>query len=289
MKICVTSGQHNESKYAAEWVAWYLLQGVDKFVVYNHESTDNTREVYEQLAKHYNIDLYDIFGNNCHYPMQQHFVDTYRPDYDWLMCHVDPDEFMWAPDGRTIREVLTDYNEVDVSALGVYWTFFGSNGHVTDPDEPTIKAYTRRGPLDHLLNHHMKSIVRGNGRGGQVHVTNPHVYTTEFGTVDLEGRPIQPHQGWNKDNPNSTAIMRINHYWARSEEWFEKVKVPRGYRWDRPATDPSSNVTREFWESQNLNDEEDTGIWDAWGERFMEKLAEVRENLGDVKPNLFDK
>lgn len=289
MKICVTSGQHNESKYAAEWVAWYLLQGVDKFVVYNHESTDNTREVYVQLSKHYNIDLYDISGNNCHYPMQQHFLDTYRPNYDWLLCHVDPDEYMWALDGRTIRQVLESYNDTEKSALGVYWTFFGSDGHETDPDEPTIKTYTRRGPLDHMLNHHMKSIVRGNGKGGQIYATNPHVYSTEFGTVDLEGRPILPHQGLNKDNPNSTNIMRINHYWARSLEWFEKVKVPRGYRWDRPPTDPSSNVSREFWESQNLNDEKDTGIWDLWGDRYLEKLAEVRENLGDVKPNLFDK
>lgn len=289
MKICLTSGQRNESKYAAEWLAWNLIQGVDKFVIYNHQSDDNTQAVYEDLGKHYDIDVYYMEGHNCHYPMQQHFLDTYRPNFDWVMCHVDPDEYMLPMQpGKTIRDVLWDYWEMPNSALGVYWTFFGSNDHDADPDIPTIQAYTRRGPIEHALNHHMKSIVRGRGKGGDIKATNPHVYTTEFGTIDLAGRPIQPHQGWNKENPTSHDIMRINHYWPRSYEWFKKVKVPRGYRWDRPPTDPSSEVSEEFWRSQNLNDEVDTLIWDRWSEPFMAKLDEVKSKM-TVKPNLFSR
>ena len=288
MKICLTSGQRNESKYAAEWLAWYMLQGVDKFVIYNHMSDDNTQAVYEDLARHYDIDVYYMEGHDCHYPMQQHFLDTYRPNYDWTLCHCDPDEYMWALDGTTIREVLWSKWDLPNSAIGVYWSFFGDNGHIEDPDLPTIQAYTRRAHISQPLNHHMKSIVRGRGRGGNIQATNPHVYTTEFGTVDLEGRTILPHQGWNRDNPASHDYMRINHYWPRSYEWFKKVKQPRGYRWDRPPSDVTSNVTEEFWRSQNFNDTIDTGIWDTWGERYLAKLDEVRSKM-TVVPNLFSR
>jgi hypothetical protein len=287
MKIALTSGQRNESKYIAEWLSWYLIQGVDKFIVYNHQSDDNTEAIYKELRNHYDIELYYIEGNNCHYPMQQHFLDNYRPDFDWLMCHIDPDEYMVASDAnKTIRDVLWERWEMQQSALGVYWCFYGDNGHVEDPSMPTIQAYTKRSEISNALNHHMKSIVRGRGRGGSIAATNPHVYTTEFGTIDLEGRPILPHQGWNQGNPASHDIMRINHYWPRSYEWFKKVKQPRGYRWDRPESDPTSNVSEQFWRSQNFNDVEDTAIWDQWGDKFMAKLDEVRSHL-TIEPNLF--
>jgi len=286
MKICVTSGQHNESKYAPEWIAWYHLQGVNKFVVYNHQSNDNTQEVYEDLARHFDIDIHQIYGNNCHYPMMQSFLDNYRPDYDWILCHCDPDEYMFSVDPqKTIRDVLWDYWETPHSALGVYWVFFGSNHYENDPEISTIQAYTKRSRIEEPLNHHMKSIVRGRGKGGNIIATNPHVYTTDYGTVDLEGRPILPHQGWNKFNPASHNVMRINHYWPRSYEWFKKVKQERGYRWDRDPSDPTSNVTEEFWMSQNFNDVEDTKIWNEWGEKYMGILDDIKSKMR-VKPNL---
>jgi hypothetical protein len=291
MKIAVATIQKNESKWIVEWFAWQQLQGVDKVIVYDHASEDNTRAIWKELSDHYNIDIYDVAGNNVHYPMMQHYLDTYRPDYDWVSYN-DVDEFMLPMrPGETLRDVLWSQWDNPASALGIYWCFFGSNGHDALGDDPDIvtEAYTRRGPVNHALNHHMKSIVRGRGRGGQrILATNPHVFTTEHGTVDLEGRPILPHQGWNREGTPSHDIMRINHYWCKSWHWFKTIKQPRGYRFDRPDTDPTQNISDDFWRGQNLNDEADSLLWDRWGDKLLTKIDEVKTHL-TISPTMYSR
>ena len=286
----IASIQKNESKWIVEWLSWYLLQGFTKFYIYNHQSEDNTREIYEQLSRHYDITINDVEGHNVSYPMMQHYLDTYRPECDWISYN-DTDEFMLPmEEGKTVRDVLWDHWDDPVSAIGVYWTYFGSNGHNEPGDCPDLitQNYTRRGPQDYPLHYHMKSIARGRGRGGWIRATNPHVYSTEFGTTDLEGRIIPIDKGWNLGGVASWNKMRINHYWCKSYEWFTRIKQPRGYRFDRPPSDPSQEVALDSWWRQNLNDEEDTLLWDRWGDKLLGKIDEVRSKL-TIEPNMYSR
>lgn len=293
MVLGIASIQKNESKWIVEWLSWWMIQGFDKFYIYNHQSEDNTKEIYLQLREHYDITLHDVQGTNAHYPMMQHFLDNYRAECDWLTYN-DTDEFMLpAEEGKTVRDVLWDYWDDPHSALGVYWSYYGSNGYNTPGEFPGDKcpeyvtqAFTRRAEFNHLWNHHMKSIVRGRGRGGWIRATNPHVYTTEFGTVDLEGRPILPHQGWNQQGTPSHNIMRTNHYWCKSMEWFTRIKQPRGYRFDRPNTDPTQEVGLDSWHRQDLNDVEDTTLKDRWSEKLFAKMDELKSHL-TIEPNVY--
>jgi hypothetical protein len=288
MIIGNASIQKNESKWIVEWLAWQQLQGVNKWYIYNHESEDNTKEIYEQLSKHYDITITDVTGNFCHYPMMQHMLDNYRSECDWLIYN-DTDEFMFPvqPD-VTVRDILWQYWDMPNSALGIYWTFFGSNGHDELGDDPDIvtQSYTARSHLDEIRNRHMKSIVRGRGQGGQIQATNPHVFTTEFGTIDLAGRPILPHQGWNKDGIPSHDIMRINHYWNKSYHWFHYIKHQRGYRFDRPVED--QNFQLEHWAGQNFNDVYDNSLWERWGDQLLAKMDEIQSHL-TIKPNMYSR
>jgi len=286
----IASIQKNESKWIVEWVSWHLLQGFSKFYIYNHMSEDNTREIYEQLSDHYDITIHDVEGHNVSYPMMQHYLDTYRPECDWISYN-DTDEFM-MPVGadKTVKDIFWDHWDDPISALGIYWTYYGSNGHNEPGDCPPLvtQAYTKRGHLNHPLHHHMKSVVRGRGRGGWVKATNPHVYTTEFGTTDLEGRPILPHQGWNQGGTPSHDILRINHYWCKSYEWFTRIKQPRGYRFDRPPEDTFTEVALDSWWRQNLNEEDDDTLWTNWGDKLLGKIDEVKSKL-TIEPNMYSR
>jgi hypothetical protein len=73
--------------------------------------------------------------------------------------------------------------------------------------------------------------------------------------------------------------MRINHYWAKSYEWFKTVKQVRGYTADRPPEDPTSVVTEEFWQSQNLGGEYDNELWERFGDAVTAKMAEIQKYL----------
>ena len=49
--LAVCAIAKNEGPYFKEWVEWHLSQGVDKFYVYDNESTDGTKQILEPYIK----------------------------------------------------------------------------------------------------------------------------------------------------------------------------------------------------------------------------------------------
>ena len=45
--LAVCAIAKNEGPYFQEWIEWHRKQGVEKFYIYDNESTDGTREVLE--------------------------------------------------------------------------------------------------------------------------------------------------------------------------------------------------------------------------------------------------
>lgn len=289
MILSNVSIQKNESKWIVEWLSWMMIQGVDKFYIYNHESEDNTKEIYLQLSKKYDITIHDVYGNSCHYPMLQHYIDNCRKDCDWIMYN-DTDEFMFPmEENKTVRDVLWEHWNVECSALAVHWMMFGSNGYNEmgrDIDLVT-KDLTARSFETELQNRHVKSIIRGRNRGGMIQATNPHVYTTEFGTYNLKGKLLAPNIGWYKNDEPCFHKLRINHYQPKSYHWFKTIKTDRGYRFDRPDG-PEQEVSDEYWWARNFNDVQDNSLWERWGEQMLSKMDEINSYL-TIKPNMYSR
>jgi len=275
-KIAVVSMQRNESKYILEWLAYYLVQGVDRFIIYNHQSIDDTAEIYTQLSKHLDITLYTMTGHNVHYPMLEHALTNHKDETDWLIF-ADMDEFYFPTEANSIREVLSQYRDITASAIGVYWCAFGSSGLVQDPDL-VLPSYVNRGELNISTNHHMKSIVRGR-HSGWVRGTNPHVFTTQYGTVDLQGHTIPPYAGHNIDATPVHAPMRINHYQCKSWEYFKTVKQVRGSTADRPPGAPGAEIPDSVFHEYDYNDVPDDAIWRRFGEPVLNKIEELKRLL----------
>lgn len=282
MKLGLASIQRYEGQSLLEWFAYYLINGVDKFVIYNHNmpgaAADPARDVWIKLQKHYDIDRRDCTGYDFWPRTFQEIMDNQRHEFDWMIW-ADGDE-LYLPIARpTIKEVLADYNHLPISALGVYWNNFGGNGHLTEPELVT-KGYTKRSDFSRTVNHHMNSIVKGK-HAGQIYVTNPHVYTTEFGTFDLQGRLIPPHCGCNipaAGCPGEVThdIMRINHYYSKSWEYFKTRKQVRGPG-DRPPDAAGGTITDQWYHDNDFNDVEDTTIWDKFGDKLVEKIELLKE------------
>ena len=279
--IAVASMQRNEEKYILEWFAYYLVQGVNKFVIYNHMSTDGTQSVYEKLKQvGYNIDIHYRDGYNVHYPMLHHAINEVLPTVDWLIF-ADMDEF-YLPStpvqNSTIKDILDRYEDKNISALGIYWCAFGSSGHVADPELVT-RDYTHRGHFNISTNHHMKSIVKGKGRAGAVYGTNPHVFTTEFGTFSTLLEEIPPYAGHNINGNITHDILRINHYQCKSWEYFKNVKQARGSTADRHPDAPGAQIPDSVFHDYDYNDEVDTQIWDNWGDKILQQMNILKEQI----------
>lgn len=272
--------QRNEAKYILEWFSYYLLQGVDKFVIYNHMSTDNTQSIYEQLkACGFDIDIYYRDGYNVHYPMLQHALNEVLPTVDWLIF-ADMDEFYFSDTGKTIEEILNglDQQQASASAFGINWCAFGSSGHSTDP-QYVLRDFNHRSVMDISSNHHYKTIIRGRGRAGAVSGTNPHIFTTEHGTYNLAGKLIPPWAGHNPTEPVIHTPLRINHYQCKSWEYFKTVKQARGSTADRTPDAPGAQIPDSVFHEYDYNDVLDNSIWDIWGTRLVAKMNQIQSFL----------
>ena len=284
MKLGVASVQRLDHHSFLEWFAYYLINGVDRFIIRNHsmpgDPADPVVGWLERLSRHYDIDRADCSGYNTYPAVQQAIMDGPRKDLDWLIW-ADGDEFYLPLKYPTIRETVEKYNMILCSALGVYWTNFGSNGHQTEPALIT-QGFTRRSKFTEPVNYHMKPIVKGR-HAGQVRVTNPHVYTTELGTIDLHGSAIPPHCGLNRQENGCPGIpvhdiMRINHYQCRSWEYFRDVKQKRGPG-DRPPEAPGGTIGDAWWDMNDFNDEEDLILWNKFGAKLVEQIEILKEQI----------
>jgi hypothetical protein len=112
----------------------------------------------------------------------------------------------------------------DYPGVGVNWANFGTGGHVTAPPGLVIESYLLRSSNERT-GRTIKSIVQP---ARVREAGNPHFFRYRDGlAVDEQRRPISgPDFAYTESC--SFSLLRINHYWSKSEEEFrEKARHPR--------------------------------------------------------------
>lgn len=279
-KLAVSSIQRNHSRHLLEWLAWYQIMGVDKFYIYDHMSTDDTFEIWQKLSRHFDITLHQVSGHSAGPYYLNHYIANYRMNnqQDWII-QADADEFYVPTDHDNLVAALDTFRDKKLSCLGIYWVMFGSNGQIEWEPGLVVETYVRRGPMKHFLNHHIKSIVRCGPEGGQtMYSAGHHMMSTEFGTYDTQGRLIT--QPLNYPGEITHDCIRLHHYYNKSLEYFRTVKQVVGQRADRPPGADGSEISEEFWRSQDLNDEYDDSAWVKFGKPLKEQYNYLRNLIG---------
>lgn len=255
MKVGICTIQRNRGKWIKEWVAFHHVVGITHFYIYLHKCTDNSKEIVTELQKIFNIQCFVVNEDTIRPQLvaYEHAYQTFGHEIDW-MAFIDGDEFLYPSSANALTDVLKDFEYKKLSALGVYWQCFGSNGHLADPDGLVIEDYSRRAPLDFPFNRHIKSIVKGGQGQHCVSAGNAHIFKTIYGTVDELMRPID--KGLMSELQPSYEKIRINHYVVQSRDYFINFKQRSG------AADAGSNVIREetWWQTHDRNEETDTTI-----------------------------
>lgn len=234
MRVHACSIQRDRSPWLLEWLEFHSLQGIQHFYLYLHHATDQDLALVRSLRDRYSITVYTV--NAAVYQPQlrayQHCLDHHGHEFDWC-AFIDADEFLFDSQGQSIPTVMAQYQYQDLSALAVYWRVFGTSGHVHEPQGRITDTHPWRAALDHWINRHFKSVVRGH-QGGSVRVSNcAHWFHTLGGTKDCLLRPIeQVHRSdeghvlspWQPDHHR----LAINHYALQSVEYWLKVKQRQG-------------------------------------------------------------
>jgi hypothetical protein len=169
-------------------------------------------------------------------------IEQYGAKHKWT-AFLDGDEFLEATGNKTLKEILTKFEEDDgIGALGVNWQIHTSSGLLKRP-ELARKSF-------------VECIWDGEENGGK-NSNNTHVKSIV--RTDKEIRPVKPHLWLLKDDArtvgeNGDAItteafrlpitrkrIALHHYAGKSREEYEQ-KMLRGNGKDDPKGEA-------FWNS----------------------------------------
>jgi len=229
--LAVCAIYRDEAPYLREWIEFHRLVGVERFFLYDNQSSDDHRAVLRPYEDAGVVVVHDWDPALGQVPAYQHCVEHHRDDARWI-AFIDVDEFLFSPTGKPLTPILKDYEPFP--GVGVNWTLFGTSGHSDKPPGPVIESYLDR--LEHRESHWYKSIVDPQRVAG----SDVHDFHYEAGSaVDENGYPVVG--GWTKSVTGS--LLRLNHYVTKS------VAEHRLRRARLTATGTKSKVNIERWEA----------------------------------------
>jgi len=250
--LAVVACMKNEAPYIREWVEYHLLQGVERFYLFDNESEDNTKDILAPYVAEGVVVLNDTPGRGIQKPCYNAALIAYGNFARWL-AFIDCDEFLVPMRGgntgehcgERVSDILKDFEAYP--AVAVNWRIFDSNGHIEKPQGLVIESYTRcAADTAWEPNLYVKCVIDPT-RTIECGI-HSHLYVNGASAVDENFSPI--FRGTSEHTENR---LRINHYFSKSRaEYLAKIA--------RRTAD--NTPQREFFEYylEHPNPTEDTVI-----------------------------
>lgn len=241
--LAVCAIAKDEGPYFKEWIEWHRSRGVDKFYIYDNESTDCTRAVLEEYVRDGLVEYIPFPGYRRQLAAYDDCLRRHRFDARWI-AFIDLDEFIVPVKDRTIPEFLGRFEAFP--AVEINWLVYGSGGAKKRLPGTMMERFRRHSQPSHVLNRHVKSIVDPRRVFNMI---GCHEAARISGcAADSHGNPIK--KNFREREPQQDVI-RINHYAVRSyEEFLEKQARGR-------ASGTNRNVPSRYFKVYDLNDIED--------------------------------
>jgi hypothetical protein len=250
-ELAVAAIMKNEAPYIAEWIEYHRMLGVEKFYLYDNESTDNTLDILKGYIQDGIVEYTYFPGKGVSNQIRSYAdaVRRFRNNTKWLAV-IDIDEFI-VPVSKTkiidvvneLREELWRKKRKKIFGLAVHWVQYGYGGHYKKPKGLVIENFRKNaGPVTH-----MKSIF--NPRAA--FFTAPlSVHTPIYLDLGFGYNESGKEHPW--EAPISADIIRINHYITKSYEEYSK-KVER----NKTGFPETKNILPEY-DGDYLSGYEDT-------------------------------
>ncbi len=215
-KIVICAIMKNEERYINEWLGFHILQGVEKFYLYDHESDDTTISTIMNgpFSSYVNIINWNYRpGQLLAY---KHYIEKFRQEAEWV-AFIDVDEFICPVNNLVFTEMLPRFESF--SGLLLNWLVFGCDGHITRPLGLVIDNYRKHMPTAYSINSHVKSIVKTKdllGIGNTPHNFNVNGALCNANAIEILNSPLST-------SPCFDNVV-INHYFTKSfQDWLDKL------------------------------------------------------------------
>lgn len=240
--LAVCAIAKNEGPYFKEWIEWHQSQGVEKFYIYDNESTDCTKEVLAPYIESGVVEYTYFPGQKKQLEAYDDCFERHRLETRWLAV-IDLDEFIVPIKDKNILEFLRPMEKFSV--VEINWLVYGSGGAKTKEPGGVMERFKRHSLPEHQLNTHVKSIA------------DPRRVCTMIGcheaarlsgkVADSNGKSLKKNF---RDRMPQQEVIRINHYAIKSYEEF-LAKRARGRARATTIRD------LDYFERYDLNDIEE--------------------------------
>jgi len=217
----------NEARYLLEWLAFYDCIGVKHFVIFDNESTDDTRKILDRYAELVDIEIIHwptSKGASPQISAYNYFLENYRTTFEFA-AFFDSDEFLIPLNGVDFVDFL---NSIPNSVGGIAFNqrVFGSSGELKYKTDLVLKRFRQCSESQYDENKYYKSMYR---------LRNIEIITNVHGSALTDG------DFWFADfaplvqdvaRPGASLEVRssdfqLNHYILKSFEEF-RSKQRRG-------------------------------------------------------------
>lgn len=239
--LAVCAIAKNEGPYFKEWVEWHLSQGVDKFYIYDNESTDETKEVLAPYIQSGVVEYIDWPGYRMQLAAYDDCLARHRFDTRWI-AFIDLDEFIVPMQDKSIPAFLKRFESF--AAVEINWLCYGSGGQKEKLPGGVMDRFHHHSLPEHILNRHVKSIVNPRRVYGMIGCHEV-ARMSGYANADSHGQPITRNF---RERVPQQDIIRVNHYAVRSfAEFLEKQMRGR-------ASGTQKTVPMDYFTRYDLND-----------------------------------
>lgn len=279
MKLFIAAIVKNEIDGLLEWIAFHRVLGVSGFIIADNGSNDGSRELLGSLAKLGVVTVFDhptVGQQKPQLPAYNKILRSRPRDVD-LLAFIDADEFLLPLGSNDLLPTVTAwFTDDSVSAVGLNWSIFGSNGESFASEGLVIERFTQRAPLGFNVNHNFKSIVRPTRVDSFL---NPHFAILRYGRyIDAYGSDMVLHA--KHGNGVSAQVIwhgiRVNHYAVKSLEEFLLGKYLRG-----SAATANRVKHKAYFQAHDRNDESCL-LAAALAPKVKAEMMKLSEQLADL-------
>lgn len=211
----------DEAPWMREWIEYHRLLGVEKFYLYNNNSSDHYKEILKPYCRQGVVKLIewpsppDEFWDPYQKKAYNDCIKRVSGKTKWLAV-IDLDEFIVVTNGKKIPDILQNYEFL--GGVLLFWQMFGTSGLWEIPEGKTmIESLIWKAPVHYGPNRNCKSIVRPE-RVKEYEIHGAHFYPP-YDSHYLNGR--------RGEQEVLLDPMHINHYYTRTKTWFFAKKNVR--------------------------------------------------------------
>jgi hypothetical protein len=236
----------NEAQYIYEWLSYHHFLGVERFYIYNNNSSDETLDVIRSWPHAHLVQVINWPHVGGQHGAYRHMVREYGDAAEWC-AFIDGDEFLCPQTEVGLPGVLEAFSS-DCSGLYAHWLMFGSSGLTNRIPGLVTETFVHRGWNSFGPNALGKSIVKLKQAIGPL---GAHVMQLAGRLINDTGAEISQTDELACVTP-SHKTLAINHYFTKSlEEWSTRRNLGKATHLPQ---DPQFRRSRQEFDQHDVND-----------------------------------